>query len=136
MARKRNCLDGVFVAFDCFPLATGWVGEQQAHLSSGPLGFAGGSSTASFFLRSAARNPLDPSQIGLPDKLHCCSLPQCPLVFSLRLSRGTVIFLIYFLIGGNLFYSVVLVFTVLDVSFLSEKADVLSVGTALGNLSC
>ena len=33
----------------------GWVGRQQAHLSSGPLGFAEGSSTASLFLRSAAR---------------------------------------------------------------------------------
>ena len=31
----------------------GWVAGQQAHLSSGPLGFAEGSSTASLFLRSA-----------------------------------------------------------------------------------
>ena len=31
----------------------GWVGGQQAHLSSGPLGFAEGSSTASLFLRGA-----------------------------------------------------------------------------------
>ena len=28
----------------------GWVGEQEAHLSSGPLGFAEGSSTASLSL--------------------------------------------------------------------------------------
>ena len=35
--------------------ARGWVGGQQAHLSSGPLGFAEGSSTASLFLRSAPR---------------------------------------------------------------------------------
>ena len=34
-------------------LPRGWVGRQQAHLSSGPLGFAEGSSTASLFLRSA-----------------------------------------------------------------------------------
>ena len=34
----------------------GWVGGQQAHLSSGPLGFAEGSSTASLFLRSTPRN--------------------------------------------------------------------------------
>ena len=57
--------------------------------------------------------------------------------FSLCLSRGTVIFLIYLLIGGKLVYNVVLVSTVLDVSCLSEKAEVLSVGTAHGNLmSC
>ena len=31
----------------------GCVGGQQAHLSSGPLGFAEGSSTASLFLQSA-----------------------------------------------------------------------------------
>ena len=31
----------------------GWVGGPQAHLSSGPLGFAEGSSTAFLFLRSA-----------------------------------------------------------------------------------
>ena len=30
----------------------GWVGREQAHLSSGPLGFGEGSSTASLFLRS------------------------------------------------------------------------------------
>ena len=30
----------------------GWVGGQQAHLSSGPISFAEGSSTASLFLRS------------------------------------------------------------------------------------
>ena len=31
----------------------GWVGGQQAHLSSGTLSFAEGSSNASLFLRSA-----------------------------------------------------------------------------------
>ena len=36
-------------------LPRGWVGGQQAHLSSGPLGFAEGSSTASLFLQSAPR---------------------------------------------------------------------------------
>ena len=34
----------------------GWVGRQQAHLSSGPLGFAEESSTASLFLWSAPAN--------------------------------------------------------------------------------
>ena len=57
--------------------------------------------------------------------------------FSLCVSRRRVIFLIYLLIGGKLVYNVVLVSTVLDVPFLSEKAEVLSVGTARGNLmSC
>ena len=36
------------VVSDCLLLALGCVGGQQAHLSSGPLGFAEGSSTASF----------------------------------------------------------------------------------------
>ena len=37
----------------------GWVGGPQAHLSSGPLGFAEGSSTASLFLWSAPLFPPD-----------------------------------------------------------------------------
>ena len=42
-------------------LPRGWVGGQQAHLSSGPLGFAEGSSTASLFLRSAPRRNWRPT---------------------------------------------------------------------------
>ena len=42
-------------------LQRGWVGGQQAHLSSGPLGIAEGSSTASLFLRSAPLNYVDVS---------------------------------------------------------------------------
>ena len=39
-------------------LPRGWVGRQQAHLSSGPLGFAEGSSAAFLFLRSTPRKLL------------------------------------------------------------------------------
>ena len=39
----------------------GWVGRQQAHLSSGPLGFAEGSSTASLFLWSDPRRNWRPT---------------------------------------------------------------------------
>ena len=47
--------------------ARGWVGGQQAHLSSGLLGFAEGSSTASLFLRSAPRTTLcDPMDYSPP----------------------------------------------------------------------
>ena len=56
VAIKRNCLDGTRVPCDCLSLAEGLGGGQQAHLSSGPLGFAEGSSTASLFLWSAPRN--------------------------------------------------------------------------------
>ena len=61
VAIKRDCSDGTHVASDSLSrlivsrLQRGWVGGQQAHLSSGPLGFAEGSSTASLFLRSAPR---------------------------------------------------------------------------------
>ena len=43
----------------CLP--RGWVGGQQAHLSSGPLGFAQESSTASLFLWSAPRRNWRPT---------------------------------------------------------------------------
>ena len=66
VAIKRNCLDGTPVASDCLS-PRGWVGRQQAHLSSGPLGFAEGSSTASLFLRSAPRTTLcDPMDYSPP----------------------------------------------------------------------
>ena len=48
VAIKWNCSEGtpVHLIVSCSP--RGWAGRQQAHLSSGPLGFAKGSSTASF----------------------------------------------------------------------------------------
>ena len=52
VAIKRNCLDGTPVGSGCLSVAEGLVGGQQAHLSSGSLGFAKASSTASLFLRS------------------------------------------------------------------------------------
>ena len=48
------------LASDCVWLTTGWVGGQQAHLSSGHLGFAEGSSIASL---SAERPPHIDKQI-------------------------------------------------------------------------
>ena len=45
----------------------GWVGRQQAHLSSGPLGFAEGSSAAFLFLRST---PPQATSLFLPGKFH------------------------------------------------------------------
>ena len=64
VAIKRNCLDGTPVASDCLLLRRGWVGGQQAHLSSGPVGFAEGSSTASLFC-------------GAPPRIKLCVLPPC-----------------------------------------------------------
>ena len=56
-AIKRDCLKREPLSrLIVFRLRRGWVGGQQAHLSSGPLGFAEGSSTASLFLRSAPRS--------------------------------------------------------------------------------
>ena len=43
------------------PSPRGWVGGQQAHLSSGPLGFAEGSSPASLFLRRTPRRNWRPT---------------------------------------------------------------------------
>ena len=48
VAIKWNCLEGTPVSLIVSRSPKGWVGRQQAHLSSGPLGFAEGSSTASF----------------------------------------------------------------------------------------
>ena len=53
VAIKWNCLEGTPVSLIVSRSPKGWVGRQQAHLSSGPLHFAEGSSTASLFLRSA-----------------------------------------------------------------------------------
>ena len=47
----------------------GWVGRQEAHLSSGPLGFAEGSSTASLFLRSIPRRKQQITYKGTPIRL-------------------------------------------------------------------
>ena len=52
-------------------LPRGWVGRQQAHLSSGPLGFAEGSSTASLFLWSAPRNVLQHNSLTKSSTQSC-----------------------------------------------------------------
>lgn len=64
VAIKRNCSEGTPVASDCFLLTRGWVSGQQAHLFSGLLSFAEGSSTASLFLRSDPRTKLQNNQNG------------------------------------------------------------------------
>ena len=55
VAIKRNCLDGTPSHLIVSRSPRGWVGGQQAHLFSGPLGFAEASSAASLFLQSAPR---------------------------------------------------------------------------------
>ena len=57
VAIKRNCLDGTPVAFAL--LAEGLGCGQQAHFSSGSLGFAEGSSTASFCGAPPILNDID-----------------------------------------------------------------------------
>ena len=59
VAIKWNCLEGTPVSLIVSHSPKGWVGRQQAHLSSGPLGFGEGSSTASLFLRSTPPHQRD-----------------------------------------------------------------------------
>ena len=50
---QRNCSAEPLSCLIDSSSQRGWVGGQQAHLSSGPLCFAEGSSTVSLFLQSA-----------------------------------------------------------------------------------
>ena len=57
----------------------GWVGRQQAHLSSRPLGFAEGSSTASLFLQSAPCKSVQFSSVQFSSVAQWCQLFATPL---------------------------------------------------------